>query len=178
MAWLSSKSPFPTLLFLTKTRRVKKPCAGEKIRNNKVPPSSLDPRFPGPDEHWRCLCTLFKTQVPGSHPRPTEPDFQGVGPGNMNVKTPPQSIRPRSHILPHACCPVPWCSGWMSWQQTLRAVLMQVTGHWSQGLRAWPWHSRLPRHRQQLLERGRESDSHSKGEVTAPSLLSLVWWPR
>lgn len=52
--------------------------------------------------------------------------------------------------------------------QALWAAAMQVTGHWSQGVRAWPWHNSLPRHGQQPLKRGRGSDPHSKGEVVSP----------
>lgn len=57
--------------------------------------------------------------------------------------------------------------------QALLAVLRQVTGQWSQGLRAWPWRDSLPRHRQQPLERGGESNLCSKGEVAVSS--SLPW---
>lgn len=40
----------------------------------------------------------------------------------------------------------------------LWVVSRQVTGHTSQELRAWPRRDSLPRHREQPLEKGGESD--------------------
>ena len=179
---LTSKPPPPTLLFLMETRSGKKAWEREKIKDNEASLSSLDHRIPSQTGYWHCppLC------LPCGCPRLTL-DWL-----NKNLRS---WFRQNEFQKDSAVgCALQRCSGgsapclqpcplvfWLeelAAAQALWAVTGQVTGQRSQGLRVWPGHSSLPRHRQQLLERGRETDPPSRGEVAAASLLSLVWQPR
>lgn len=179
---LTSKPLPPTLLFVMETRSRRKAWERERIKDSEASLSSVDHRIPSQTWYWHCPPLCLTCWCPRLTLDRLNKNLRGWFRQNEFQKDSAvgYALQPCSGDSAPCLqpCPLVFWLEELAATQALWAVTGQVTGQCSQGLRAWPGHSSLPRHRRQLLDRGRETDPPSKGEVTAPSLLSLVWQPR